>query len=92
MLKEINEAKDSFTTIISFPVQKTNEINEEFSIAIDFNEDKVSNISISDISYKDVSISNVFLQFGNELSEKPQINPDDYSELDEIVENLINFN
>ena len=92
LLKEINEAKDSFTTIISFPVQKINEMNEEFSIAIGFNEDKISSISISDISYKDVSISNTFIQFGNELSEKPEINPDDYSELDEVVENLINFN
>ena len=92
LLKQIEESDKGFTSTITFPVQKMTEINKDFTVSMEFLDDNISKVSVSDLSYNDVIISNIFMNFKDELSEKPEINPAEYKELDEIVENLINFN
>lgn len=92
LIKSLSTSDESITATLSLPVQKQEEINKEVSVSFSYDEKGFNEILLSDITYKSLTLSNISMAINEELPEKPTINPDDYSSLDEIIENIINFN
>ena len=89
-LNTVNEDQIDFT--IAIPVKHIDEENKVFTISLNYENGKFTQIDFEDITYEEYKICDISLSINDELSEKPTIDPKDYNSLDEIVEKLINFN